>query len=67
MVVVDGVRIYLGTFMSDISSIPPAGPVIVTDEITADGLAIQPPWTGTDPRNDPRIIQALTEAGKLVP
>ena len=67
VVVVDGVRIYLGTFMSDISSIPPAGPVIVTDEITADGLAIQPPWTGTDPRNDPRIIQALTEAGKLVP
>lgn len=65
--VADGVRIYLGTFTSMVSSISPAGPYIMMDEITSDGLVIQPPWTGTDPRNDPRILQVLTEAGKLVP
>jgi hypothetical protein len=37
------------------------------DDITADGLVIQPPWTGTDPRNDARILEVLTETGKLVP
>ena len=67
VVVADGVRIYLGTFTSMVSSITPAGPYIMMDDITSDGLVIQPPWTGTDPRNDPRILQVLTEAGKLVP
>ncbi len=67
VVVADGVRIYLGTFTSIVSSIHPAGPYIMRDDITADGLVIQPPWTGTDPRNDARILEVLTETGKLVP
>ena len=39
----------------------------IVEDITSDGFVIQPPWTGTDPRNDARIVQALTETGKLVP
>jgi hypothetical protein len=66
VVVADDVRIYLGTFTSMISSISPAGPPIMTDDITSNELVIRPPWTGTDPRNDPRILQVLTETGKLV-
>jgi hypothetical protein len=67
VVVADDVRIYLGTFTSVISSISPAGPNLMTDDITSDELVIQPPWRGTDPRNDPRILQVLTETGRLVP
>jgi hypothetical protein len=40
---------------------------IMTDDIKADEFVIQPPWTGTDPRNDTNILKVLTGAGKLVP
>ena len=60
--------IYLGTFTSPISSIGPRGPWLNVEDITSDGFVIEPPWDGaTDPRSDTRIIQALTETGKLVP
>jgi hypothetical protein len=65
--VADGVRVYLGTFTSPISSIAPTGPYVTVDEITADGLTLRAPTRGTDPRNDERIIKALSERGKLVP
>jgi len=74
VVVADDARIYLGSFMSPISSVTPTGPYLYVDSvdtvaegITADGFVIQAPWAGSDPRNDPRIIQVLTETGKLVP
>lgn len=65
--VADGVRIYLGSFTSAISSIAPTGPYVYADEITADSLTVRAPVRGTDPRNDERIIKALSERGKLVP
>lgn len=67
VVVVDGVRIYLGTFTARFSSIGPLGPWLYVEDIASDGFVIQPPLTGADPRNDARIEQALTETGKLVP
>jgi hypothetical protein len=67
VVVADGARIYLGTFFSNMSSISPAGPVANMEDITSDGFTLRAPWRGVDPRNDERIIKALTETGKLVP
>jgi hypothetical protein len=66
VVVADGVRIYLGTFYSDLSSIPPVGPVAKMEDITSDDFLLRAPWSGADPRNDERILKALTETGKLV-
>jgi hypothetical protein len=64
----DGVPIYLGTFFRLVSSMMPVGPVIVVDNITNDIVPISAPKTGSDdPRFDPRIVQVLTETGKLVP
>jgi hypothetical protein len=46
----------------------PVGPVIVVDTITSDLVPISAPTNGApDPRFDPRIVQVLTETGKLVP
>jgi len=67
VVVADGARIYLGTFTSSISSIAPSGPFVSMEEIATDGFTLHAPMTGPDPRNDERIIKALTERGKLVP
>lgn len=67
VVVADGARIYLGTFTSQISSIGPTGPFVYVEDITADDLTLKAPLRGTDPRNDDRIIKALSERGKLVP
>lgn len=65
--IADGARIYLGSFTSGISSIAPTGPYVYADEITAEALTVRAPVRGTDPRNDERIIKALSERGKLVP
>lgn len=67
VVLADGVRVYLGTFTSQVSSIAPVGPYVSVEGITSDGFVIQPPLSGADLRNDARILKALTEAGKLVP
>lgn len=68
VVKVDGVPIYLGTFFRLVSSMMPVGPVIVVDDITSDLVPISAPKkAGNDPRFDPRIVQVLTETGKLVP
>jgi hypothetical protein len=66
VVVADGVRIYLGTFMTMASSIGPVGPSITVEDIASQSLVIQAPWSGADPRNDSRIIATLTAAGKLI-
>lgn len=65
--VADGVRIYLGTFTAGLSSIPPIGPWAEVEEITSDEFVLHAPMTGSDLRNDERIIKALSERGKLVP
>jgi hypothetical protein len=65
----DGQRIYLGSFLSLISSYRPSMPWISIEDLRADGFSINPPppsssaWT--DLRRDPRIVQVLTEAGKI--
>jgi hypothetical protein len=66
VVLADGARIYLGTFMN-MSQRVPYGPLIMFNEVTSDGFFIRAPMQGTDLRNDSRIIQALTETGKLIP
>jgi hypothetical protein len=66
VVVADDIRIYRGTFAT-VSEVRPTGPWLYVDSITADEFVIQAPAVGTDPRSDPRIIQVLTETGKLVP
>jgi len=66
VVLADGVRIYLGTFVN-ISQRVPYGPLVMSNEITSDGFFIRAPMQGTDLRNDVRIITALTETSKLIP
>ena len=61
----DGTRIYLGTFFASLSSIGPTGPNANVEDITSDGFTLRAPWSGMDPRNDDRILKALTETGKL--
>ena len=65
--VADGTRIYLGTFLASLSSISPTGPNANVEDITSDGFTLRAPYSGPDPRNDERILKALTETGKLVP
>lgn len=67
----EGQRIYLGAFYARSSSQSFAGPVIVMDDLTADGFTIDPSYppkpVTPDPRADPRILKALGESGKLAP
>lgn len=67
----DGVRIYLGGFFSELSSIAIGNPEIIIDNIEAEGFKIEePPYTATtvpDPRNDPRIIRVMKETARWVP
>jgi hypothetical protein len=68
VVTADGIPIYLGTFFRSISSMSSVGPVIMVDEISSGQFQISPPMQGgSDPRLDPRIVQVLTETGKIVP
>lgn len=64
--VADGVRIYLGTFVN-VSQRIMAGPLIFMYRITSNAFDIEPPMNGADPRNDARIVKALTETGKFIP
>jgi len=67
VVVADGARIYVGTFTSRISSVGPLGPFVDVEDIADDTFTLKAPMHGSDPRNDDRIIKALSEGGKLVP
>lgn len=68
IVTADGIPIYLGTFFRSISSMSPVGPVIMVDEISSGQFQISPPMQGgSDPRFDSRIVQVLTETGRIVP
>lgn len=64
----DGERIYLGAFFTSISSIGFPGPEVMVEEIANDGFPVYPARSPSpDPRNDPRIVKVLTEAGKMIP
>jgi len=73
VVMADGQRIYMGAFISSVSSFAIAGPEVMGEEIVDDGFPIYPPnehMSGPVPpdlRGDPRILKVLTEAGKLIP
>ncbi|MBI5533977.1 MAG: hypothetical protein HY898_14745 [Deltaproteobacteria bacterium] len=63
----DGQRIYVGGFMTMISSVMLNAPTIMVESMTKEGFTIAPPPSGPDPRSDPRILQALSESTKLAP
>jgi hypothetical protein len=69
VVEVDSERIYLGAFLTALSSIGTSGPSVMLEEISDEGFAIRPPPAGRspgpDPSNDARIIKLFTEAGKI--
>jgi hypothetical protein len=67
VVMVDDVPIYLGTFWRSISSMMPVGPTITIEDITSSQLTISPASSGSDPRFEARIVQVLTETGRLLP
>jgi len=62
-----GVRIYLGAFLSLVSSYAPPCPITTVENIQTDGFLIEPSPSGSDPRSDPRLLEALAEASRLVP
>ena len=62
-----GVPIYLGAFYTGFSSYLPHCPLITVELIQADGFTIEPPGNAADPRSDPRLLEALAEASRLVP
>jgi hypothetical protein len=62
-------RIYLGAFWNPVSSIPPPCSAITFPPLTESPLTliIMPPWIDSTPdqRSDPRIREALDDAGVL--
>jgi len=74
VVMADGQRIYMGAFITGLSSFAISGPEVFGEEIVEDGFPIYPPNehimpgpAAPDLRSDPRILKVLTEAGRLVP
>ena len=67
VVVSQGVRMYVGAFVTLVSSYLPSCPMITVELIESTGFTIESPPTGSDPRNDPRLLQALAEAFRLAP
>jgi len=77
VMVANGQRVYLGAFVTIVSSMPFAVPTISIDAQMvdpaqpADTLVIQPAYpspsfsVGADPRGDERIKKALTGLGKI--
>lgn len=63
----DGERIYLGNFVSPISSNLGSGPMVDGMRMRADRFQIEKPYQGPDPRWDPRILKVLGETSRLVP
>jgi len=72
VVMADDQRIYLGSLVTRESSVAFDHPVIVLEDLTATSATIAPGYPAAtpqtpDPRADPRILQVLSEAGKLGP
>jgi hypothetical protein len=66
LVKADGVLIYMGSIGTLVSEEQPFGPFILTRDITDNKLAIQAPASGTDWRNDVRILNVLRETSRLI-
>jgi hypothetical protein len=62
----EGARIYLGSFVSSLSSSAGPGPFVDADRIGTDRFRIENGFTGSDPRWDARILKVLTEASRMV-
>ena len=67
VVLADGVRKFLGTFVSDVASATYPGPTIMIGTIQTDAMSLRHLDSPTDPLKDARIVSALTTTGKLVP
>ena len=66
---VEGQSLFLGAFMTPISSVVFRGPAVMVDKMVAEGFPLQAGYwfAGTDALADPRVIKVLTDAGKWVP
>ena len=60
-------RLRAGTFFARLLSISPTGPNANVEDITSGGFTLRAPGSGADPRNDERVLKAMTETGRLVP
>lgn len=72
VVLADDQPIYLGSFVTSLSSESFDHPVIVLEDLTDSSATIASGYPAgappeNDPRADPRILQILREAGKLAP
>jgi hypothetical protein len=67
VVVADGERIYLGNFVSPLSSNLGTGPMVDAGRMSAHRFQIEDPYQRPDPRWDPRILKVLEESGRLLP
>ncbi len=63
---IDDERIYLGAFISATSSFLPQQPFITVGTGVRNGFVIERGAAEEDPRSDPRVLDVLREAGKLL-
>jgi hypothetical protein len=64
----DGVRIFLGTFVSAASSMAYSIPTVMIEGITTDAMKLSiPAAASNDPLADARIVTVFTSLGKLIP
>jgi len=66
VIVVDGERISLGAFMSNLMSSAYHVPEIMVESIKSDGLVLQSSGSSANPLKDARTIATLAAAGKLI-
>ncbi|MBI5532960.1 MAG: hypothetical protein HY898_09610 [Deltaproteobacteria bacterium] len=66
VVVADGKRKYVGAFWTSLSSMVFYGPQVVMENVSEDGMTIEAPMSGVDPRSDPSIEKALVDTGKAL-
>lgn len=66
---VEGQALFLGAFMSFISSVGYRVPTVWVDEMVTDGFPLRagPLTGGTDALDDARVVKVLTDAGRWVP
>jgi hypothetical protein len=71
VVLADGERVYMGAFISSTTSATFDHPVVVLEHMSEWSAEIERGWpvapNEPDPRNDPRVLEILQEANKLVP
>lgn len=72
VVLADGERIYLGAFVTAVSSVGLSMPTITVELMPDASFTIEPGYPGgpapsPDPRSDPRILDVLASSGKLAP